>query len=288
VKTFKDRVAVVTGGASGIGRAMANRFAAEGMQVVIADVERPALNKAESELRAAGTKVLAVQTDVSKAKDIEALAVRTIDAFGAVHVLCNNAGVATAGPLWEHSLKDWEWVFGVNLWGVIHGIRTFVPIMLRQDTEAHVVNTSSLAGLIGLPNAGIYCASKFAVVAISEALHHELALRKSKIKVSVVCPASVNTHIYDSERNRPTALRDPPKRTQTPEAEAAEAASREMVAKGVAEGIPPEKAAERVFEAIRDETFYVLTHRRRALGPVKARMEAILEGREPDFNLFSE
>src|SRR5215472_4324435 len=154
MKTFKDRVAVVTGGASGIGLAMARRFAREGMKLALADVERGALEQAEAELRTSGASVISVPTDVSKTEDVEMLAQRTFDAFGAVHVLCNNAGVSVGGPLWEHSLEDWQWVMGVNVWGVVHGIRSFLPRMLREDAEGHVVNTASLAGLAYFPNAG--------------------------------------------------------------------------------------------------------------------------------------
>ncbi len=156
MKEFKGKVAVVTGAASGIGRAIAERLAAEGMTLVLADIEEQALAKTEGELKAKGTTTLAVPTDVSKAGDVEALARKTIDAFGAVHIVCNNAGVGPpGGPLWERTVADWQWILGVNLWGVIHGIRTFIPIMREQDTEGHIVNTASLAGLVSAPWMGI-------------------------------------------------------------------------------------------------------------------------------------
>ena len=203
MKTFRDRVAVVTGGASGIGRALAERFAADGMKVVLADVEEEPLAATAREMTAAGANVLAVRTDVAKAADVEALAERAWSAYGAVHVLCNNAGVGGGGLSWECSLAEWEWVLGVNLWGVIHGVRTFVPRMLAGGDEGHVVNTASVAGLSTAPGMGSYNVSKFGVVALSEVMHHELTLLGAKLRVSVLCPAWVNTRIADADRNRP-------------------------------------------------------------------------------------
>jgi NAD(P)-dependent dehydrogenase (short-subunit alcohol dehydrogenase family) len=191
MKGLGGKVAVVTGAASGIGRAMADRFAAEGMKVVLADVEKDALARAEAEMKAAGATVLAVPTDVSRAGDVEALARQTVDAFGAVHVLCNNAGVSPVmGASWELTEADWQWVLGVNLWGVLHGIRAFVPIMLKQDSEGHIVNTASMAGLVGGgPWWSTYGVAKHGVVNLSESLHRELAAAGSRVKVSVLCPA---------------------------------------------------------------------------------------------------
>src|SRR3989304_1104323 len=193
MKDLNGKVAVVTGGASGIGRAMAERFAAEGMKVVLADIEEEALTRAESEMRATGATVASKRTHVSRGEDVEALARFTIDTFGAVHVVCNNAGVAVGGVTWQQTVKDWEWFLGVNLWGVIHGIRAFVPIMLQQGDECHVVNTASRAGLLTRPWLAMYCASKHAVVALSESLYHELTLTGSNIKASVVFPAVGDT-----------------------------------------------------------------------------------------------
>jgi NAD(P)-dependent dehydrogenase (short-subunit alcohol dehydrogenase family) len=210
VKDLRDRTAVITGGASGIGRAMAGRFAAEGMKIVLADVEAEALDRAVEELRGRGAAAVGVRADVSRAGDVEAIAAEAERAFGPVHVLCNNAGVAAGGPLWKLSEADWAWVLGVNLWGVVHGIRAFVPRMIEHGGEGHVVNTASVAGLAAGPWFGPYCASKHAVVAISETLHHELALTGSAIKVSVLCPGFVKTRIAESHRNRPADLqRDP-------------------------------------------------------------------------------
>jgi NAD(P)-dependent dehydrogenase (short-subunit alcohol dehydrogenase family) len=277
MREFKDKVAVVTGAASGIGRAMAERLAAEGMKVVLADIEQGALAETESEMKAKGATVLAVPTDVSKAGDVEALAEKAIDAFGAVHVLCNNAGVGPpGGPLWERTLRDWQWVLGVNLWGLIHGIRVFVPIMRAQDTECHIVNTSSMAGLASVPWLGIYNVTKHAIVTLSETLYHELTLTGTKLKVSVLCPAWVNTRLMDSDRNRPAELLNPTPETMSPQTEMIERAIREFLATGLAS----EQVADHVFNAIRDEKFYILTHPEMKDG-IRTRMEDILEERNP-------
>ena len=281
MKEFKDKVAVVTGAGSGIGRAMAERFAAEGMKVVLADIEKDALAQVEAELKERETPVLAVLADVSKETDVEALAGKAIDTYGAIHVVCNNAGVGgPTGPSWERSVADWEWVLRVNLWGVIHGIRTFVPVMLEQDSEGHIVNTASVAGLVSGPWASIYHVTKHAVVTLSEALHHELALSGAKVKASVLCPAWVDTRIADAERNRPAELEnDPAQETTTPEMEMAEQAIRQLLA----EGLSPARVADDVFNAIRDEKFYILTHPEWK-DRVRTRMDDILEERSPTYD----
>jgi len=277
VKDLKGKVAVVTGGASGIGRAMAERFAAEGMKVVLADIEEGALARAESEMRAAGATVASKRTDVSQGEDVEALARFTVDTFGAVHVLCNNAGVGVGGNSWQQTEADWEWVLGVNLWGVIHGIRAFVPIMLEQGDECHVVNTASGAGLHTRPWLAMYCASKHAVVALSECLHHELSLTGSKVKVSVLCPAVVNTRIGESERNRPDVLRNAADAgVPGQQMQAMEQAFRALLATG----LPPEQVAGAVVDAIKAERFYIITHEE-TKGRVRSRMQDILEDRSP-------
>lgn len=275
MKEFKDRVAVVTGGASGLGRAMALRFAREGMKIVLADVQADALARTEGEFRAAGIPVLAVQTDVSKGGDVDALADKAFKAFGGVHVLCNNAGVAPGGTLWEQSVKDWEWTIGVNVWGVIHGIRAFVPRMIAQDAEGHVVNTASVAGLLSLPGMGMYCMSKHAVVTISECLHHDLAEAGARVKASVLCPAYVPTAISESERNRPALLREDKKKS------ARDLQREEQLRHAVQSGrISAEQVADLVLETIVAEKFYILPHQK--IKPaIEARMQDILLERAP-------
>jgi NAD(P)-dependent dehydrogenase (short-subunit alcohol dehydrogenase family) len=279
MKTFRDRVAVVTGAASGIGRALAERFAAEGMKLVLADVEEEPLQVVARTLADGGASVHALRVDVSQAAEIAALADAAYSAYGAVHVLCNNAGVGGAGRSWELSVGEWEWVLGVDLWSVIHGIRTFVPRMLAGGDEGHVVNTASVAGLVAGPGMGPYNVSKFGVVALSETLHHELALEGGKLKVSVLCPAWVATQIIDSDRNRPAGVEAPPSDPMA-------SAMREMVRGLVASGLAPERVAELVLAAIRDEQFYVLTHPE--FTPIiRQRMEAVLEQRNPSFPGFT-
>ncbi|MYE46199.1 MAG: SDR family NAD(P)-dependent oxidoreductase [Chloroflexi bacterium] len=254
MQQFEGRVAVVTGGASGIGRALATRFAAEGMNVVLADVERDALEATAAELRDGGAEVLAVETDVSSAESVEALADRAYEAFGAVHVVCNNAGVGGANvAAYRATLADWEWTLGVNLWGVIHGVRAFVPRMLDGGEEGHVVNTASIAGLTPLAGNAPYGVSKAGVVALSEALYLELERRGAPVRASVLCPGIVNTNILDSGRNRPEALRNPVPERPDP----AQERLRDEFARNA---IAPAEVAAKVFEAIRDHRFWILTH----------------------------
>ena len=271
IQDLTGKVAVVTGAGSGIGRALAERFAAEGMKLVVADVEAEALARTEATLSSRGAEVLAVQLDVLQPEQIEALAERTYATFGAAHVVCNNAGVVAAGgkPSWEETPEDWEWVLGVNLWGVIHGVRAFVPRMLAGGAEGHIVNTASVAGLITSPGMGPYCVSKFGVVALSETLHQELSMQGAKLRVSVLCPAWVNTRISDSERNRPTAL------GPAHEPSAQETAMLDIVRGLVASGLPPARIADIVLEAIREERLHILTHPD-FLPLVRQRMEGIL------------
>jgi NAD(P)-dependent dehydrogenase (short-subunit alcohol dehydrogenase family) len=276
MKQLKGRVAVVTGGASGIGYAMAERFAGEGMKIVLADIESAALEDAEGRLRSGGAEVIGVETDVSRAEQVQHLAERALDAFGAVNVVCNNAGVSARGSAWEQTLPDWEWVMGVNLWGVIHGVRTFMPILLEQD-EAHIVNTASVAGLVtGVLNS--YSVTKQAVVGLSESIYLSLQQRgATNVGVSVLCPGWVNTRIIDSERNRPAANGEPPPLTDM------EAMMREAIRAVVATGKDPAEIAGMVVEAIRTGRFYILTHPEMNTG-IATRFNDILEGKAPRAN----
>jgi NAD(P)-dependent dehydrogenase (short-subunit alcohol dehydrogenase family) len=281
VKDFKDKVAVVTGAASGIGHALAARCVQEGMQVVLADIEASALAEAARKLDIGETDVLAVKTDVSKANEVEALAHKTLDRFGAVHLLFNNAGVIRGGLLWEHSLSDWEWIMNVNLWGVIHGVRVFVPIMLAQDVPCHMVNTASIAGLLAPPKQGIYNVTKHGVVAITETLYRELAERNAKLKVSVLCPSHVRTRIYDAERNRPPVYREGGAAGPMPQQELdaiwSEVAEQYKDLGGM---LSADHIANCTFDAIRDEQLYILTHPE--LNPLLLeRTEAMIHGRNP-------
>ncbi len=255
MERFEGRVAVITGGASGIGLGLARRCVAEGMKVVLGDVEKPALDAAVAALRADGADVRGVACDVTDPDQMEALARAALDAHGAVHLFCNNAGVGGGGLSWEAPLSTWEWVIGVDMWGVIHGIRTFVPILLQQD-EAHIVNTASVAGLVAAPFMGPYNASKHAVVGLSETLHHEFAITGAKVKVSVLCPGWVNTGIAASDRNRPAHL------AETEALEQAEQGQvmRDMLQSMLDAGMSPDDVASKVFDAIRAEQFWILTH----------------------------
>lgn len=273
--SFGGKVAVVTGAASGIGRALADQCAREGMKVVLADIEEAALDRAAAELAHAGAAVLAVRTDVSRADEVEALARTTLDAFGGVHLLFNNAGVSGGSSTWESTIANWTWVLGVNLWGVIHGVRTFVPIMLQQDAPGHVVNTASVTGLVSLPYGALYQASKHAVVTISESLLLELGYLGANVGVSVLCPAFVRSGIVDAARNRPAALRNPTCGACTEPSEMAKAHRRLVDA-----GLAPEAVAQRVFRAIRARQFYILTHPE-ANFLIRARMRAILAQQNP-------
>lgn len=276
MQEFEGKVAVITGAASGFGREFARIAGGLGMKVVLADVEQAPLEAVAAELRAKGSDVLAERMDVSRAADVERLAQRTVDRFGAVHLLFNNAGVGAGGGLiWESTAKDWEWVLGVNLWGVIHGVRCFVPVMLSQDCECHVVNTASAAGLISPQTMGVYNTSKHAVVTLTETLYHDLRLVNAKVGVSVLCPAFVDTGIARAERNRPPELRNeaPPTASQI----AARRAAEQATSSGK---LSAADVARTTFDAIRENRFYVVTHPG-ILQSVELRLQDIVAQRQP-------
>jgi len=257
MKEFKGKVAVITGGASGIGRAISERCVREGMKIVLADVDETSLANAEAELKTAGGNVLVVKTDVSKRGEVEHLAKQAFDTFGAVHLLFNNAGVAAGGAPWEATWNDWEWVIGVNLWGVINGVKIFTPLMLAQNTECHIVNTSSMAGLVVGSGSSTYAVTKHGVVALSESLYLSLQQRNAPVKVSVLCPGLVRTNIINAESHRPAELQNDPV-AMTPERQAALAAFKAVIETG----LPAVQVADIVFDAIEKEQFYILTDRR--------------------------
>ena len=265
------KVAVVTGAASGIGLAVSRRLATEGMSLVLADIEEPALKAVADELSAV-TDVVSLPTDVSESSSVEALRDRAVERFGTVHLVHNNAGVGAGGLLWDVSEADWRWVLGVNLWGVIHGIRAFVPLLVAQG-DGHVVNTASLAGLVSSAFMGPYNATKHAVVTISETLAKDLRAVGSPVGVSVLCPGFVRTAIDRSDRNRPAWAPAP---EQAPGYDMLQQALGQLVAGG----IDPNGVADKVVDAVRSDTFYILTHEE-SRPAVATRMYDILEGRAP-------
>jgi NAD(P)-dependent dehydrogenase (short-subunit alcohol dehydrogenase family) len=279
MKNFHNRVAVITGAASGFGREFAIIGARLGMRLVLADVQQEALAATAAELEAQGAQVLAMPCDVRKGEQVEALAQAAMARFGAVHLVFNNAGVGAGGLVWESTQADWEWVLGVNLWGVIHGVRVFTPLMLAcakndPDFEGHIVNTASMAGLLNPPTMGVYNVSKHAVVSLTESLYHDLDLVGAPIGASVLCPYFVQTGISQSDRNRPD---DVPASAPT----ASQIASQATMAKAVSSGkVSATEVAERTFAAIAEKQFYIYSHPG-ALGNVQKRMEDIVTGSNP-------
>lgn len=272
---FAGRVAAITGAASGFGREFARIAAARGMRLGLADIDATALRQVADEMRAAGAEVVTERVDVSIGDDVGRFARSTRDAFGQVDLLFNNAGVATTGYVWESTERDWQWVLGVNLWGVIHGVRHFVPAMIEQRTAGHVVNTASVAGLLSPPAMGAYNVSKHGVVALTETLFHDFKLAGAALGCSVLCPAFVATGIADSGRNRPAALRD-----ATPET-AAQGKARKALEKAITSGrLSAADIGRTTFEAIEQDRFYIVTHDR-IRGSIALRHADIDELRQP-------
>jgi NAD(P)-dependent dehydrogenase (short-subunit alcohol dehydrogenase family) len=281
MKDFKGRTAVITGAGSGFGLEASLLAARAGMNVVMADVQNDALVTAAEQVRAFGTEVFPYRLDVAKGDEVEALATATIARFGPPHLVFNNAGVGAGGLIWEHSARDWEWVLGVNVMGVAHGVRCFVPAMLEAakadaSYEGHVVNTASMAGLLNPPNMGAYNVSKHAVVSLSETLYQDLSLVTDQVSASVLCPYFVPTGISQSHRNRPQALSDAaakPTRSQR--------VAQAMTSKAVESGrVSAAQVAALVFDAVRDKRFYIYSHPK-ALAAVQTRLEDIMLARNP-------
>jgi len=279
ITNFKGKTAVLTGAGSGFGLECARIGARLGMNLVLADVQQDALDKATAEMTAAGAQVLAFRLDVSKAAEVEALGAAVLERFGAPHFVFNNAGVGAGGLIWENTLKDWEWVIGVNLMGVAHGVRVFTPMMLeaaKKDPawQGHIVNTASMAGLLNAPNMGIYNVSKHAVVSMSETLYQDLALVTDQISASVLCPFFVPTGISQSQRNRPDEL---PAAKPTKSQLIGQAMSDKAVGSGK---VTAADVAQKVFDAIAANQFYIYSHPK-AIGSVQTRLEDILQARNP-------
>jgi NAD(P)-dependent dehydrogenase (short-subunit alcohol dehydrogenase family) len=279
IENFKGKTAVLTGGGSGFGLECARIGAQLGMNLVLVDVQQDALDKAAAEMTAQGVQVLARKVDVSNAQAMEQLASDVKARFGAPHFVFNNAGVGAGGLVWENSVADWEWVLGVNLWGVVHGVRLFTPMMLEAAKadpayRGHIVNTASMAGLLTPPNMGIYNVSKHAVVSLTETLYQDLQLVTDQVSASVLCPYFVPTGISQSHRNRPTDLAaDKPTASQL----IGQAQSDKAVGSGK---VSAADVAQKVFDAVASDQFYIYSHPQ-ALGNVQSRMEAIVQGNNP-------
>ncbi len=276
--TLEGKAAVITGGASGMGRAMADRFGAAGARIMIADVEGPAMDAAVAEMNDAGVDAVGVLTDVSSERDMDELAEAAFARFGQVNVVCNNAGVGGGGLMHELTTADWEWILGVNLWGVIHGIRVFLPHLMEHG-DGHIVNTGSIAGHTSYPNIGPYNASKHAVVTISETLYNELQDSGSPVGVSVLCPGLVTTNIINSERNRPETLRSP---IIPPDPGPEDEERIQMMMAIYEDAVKPPEVAELVYNAVLDNQFYIWTDYVYAPA-IMQRHEDIQQGRNPSF-----
>ena len=280
MKNYQDKIAVITGGGSGFGLEVARIGAARGMKLVLADVQQDALDRAKAELEGLGAKVLAMRVDVSKFEDIQALADATVKTFGVPNFVFNNAGVGAGGFVWEQEIADWQWLIGVNLWGVIYGVKAFTQLMLDAAArdpsyEGHIVNTASMAGLLTAPNMGIYNVTKHGVVALTETLYQDLSFVTDQVHCSVLCPYFVPTGIAQSHRNRPTDLKHvaPPTKSQK--------VAQAMIDKSVNSGrVSAKDVAGFIFAAMDENKFYIYSHPK-ALGNVERRMRDIVDGKNP-------
>ncbi|MBZ9607560.1 SDR family NAD(P)-dependent oxidoreductase [Clostridium estertheticum] len=283
MKEFKGKVAVITGAANGIGLAVAKECARRGIKIVIADIDGRDLKRAEEQLKAEGAEVLAVEMDVMKFEDMEMLAKIALEKFQHIDLLFNNAGVVVAGPAWLLSLNDWEWVMKANVWGIIHGEKVFIPIMLKQDTECHIVNTSSVAGLLDLNGMSAYHTSKFAAVGLSESTYLDLQCETDKIKMSVFCPGFIQTDLDNCERHRPDIYKnDMSQPYYQSDLYKEEEQKKHKVIKG---GIPIDTIGATIFKAIEEEKFYILTHLE--LNPlIGLRVKNMFEGGSPSMNVI--
>ncbi len=275
---WTDKVAVVTGGASGIGRAIIENALSRNMKVVLADINKNNINEVITDLKVDKSRIIAVQTDVTKFESVQNLAKQSFDSFGRVDFLFNNAGVAENSFVWESSLKDWDWVLGVNLMGAVHGIKAFIPKMLEQNNEGFIVNTSSLSGLMSA-NLGIYSVSKHAVVSLSETLLQELKLINSKLKVAVFCPGFIKTNINTSETNRPQELLDTEIKSNENVVRPELIKIKNFVDRVIAAGMDPKIAVEILFKELAEGKFYIMTNKdEKTMKTIQMRMEGILEG----------
>ena len=278
ISDFKGKTAVITGAGSGFGLAVARIGASLGMQLVLIDVQQDTLDTASAELQAAGAQTMAFRLDVSDAAQMEAMAISVKSRWGAPHLVFNNAGVGSGGLIWENTAKDWEWVLGVNVMGVVHGVRLFTPMMLEAAAldatwQGHIVNTASMAGLLNPPNMGVYNVSKHAVVSFSETLYQDLRLVTGQIGASVLCPYFVDTGISQSFRNRPADMERKPTRSQQ--------VQHAMINKAVASGkVSAAEVAQQVFDAVARNQFYIYSHPK-AIGAVQTRLEDVLQARNP-------
>ena len=278
MQDFEGKVAVITGAASGIGRSMALRFGREGMKLALVDLDTEALERLAIELRETGVDVATFRTDVSSEEAMDVMASSVLERFGTAHVVCNNAGVATTGLTWDISVRDWDFVLGANIWGVIHGIRLFTPAMLEQN-EGHIINTASTAGLVSSGRMASYNASKQAVVAISETLYADLEAEGSDVGCSVLCPGFVNTQIWDSDR-----LRSESDLAELASSDGEAKAVNDMLRHGIRDllaiSMSPDVVADRCLEAIREKTFYILTHEQ-TVPALQERVQQIVSGANP-------